>query len=111
MPSKMDRFYLCCDRNIYFSTRFQVDLFAGLVSEAVINTNLLMLVVRPFDGDLRFIRLARRGFYNLFYCPTTISGSRRRGIPGLHFAPKNFSSPLSRTNLERNAIGYATKNS
>jgi hypothetical protein len=32
--------------------------------------------------------------------PAAISGSRRRGIPGLHFAPKNFSSPLYRMNAQ-----------
>lgn len=56
MPSKMDRFYRCFDRNIYFRARFQVDLFAALVSQAVLNTDLLKIVIRTFDGDLCFIR-------------------------------------------------------
>jgi len=47
------------NRNLHFGTRFQMHLSSVFVGERVLDANLLMRVIRPFDEDLRSFRLAR----------------------------------------------------
>jgi hypothetical protein len=50
------------NRDLHFGTRFQLDLFAVLVGQRVLDTDLLRRVIGPFDSDLCFVRFAGKDF-------------------------------------------------
>src|ERR1700730_6608759 len=53
--------------DLHFSTRFQLDLVAVLVGQRVLDTDLLIRMIRPFDSDLCFFTfVGERRFYDHF---------------------------------------------
>jgi hypothetical protein len=53
------------NRNLHFRTRFQLDLVAVLVGQSVLDADLLIRVICPFDSDLYFVTFVGEGrFYD-----------------------------------------------
>ena len=49
------------NRNLHFGTRFQLDLVAVLVGQRVLDADLLIRVICPFDSDLCYFTFVGEG--------------------------------------------------